>query len=172
MSCFPVSSPHPSLHHLDLIFQLLLQFVYSIPTSHICPTCLYHPSLYTIPPSPQLCFPCALTRLAIIAEENSLDLKISMSVSVLLPWRVPQGCAVLWMALSVRLVWGSIHTHHRPTHTLSKGHSKAVITSILRLCYYCYPPSSQRGLGPFLRVHSSKSKAHRPSSIKVPSPIT
>lgn len=161
-------SPSPR-SHISAAFAVCIQhshFPY-LPYMPLLPL-LIHNTL------PQLCFPCAPTRLAIIAEENSLDLKISMSVSVLLPWRVPQGCAALWMALSVRLVWGSIHTHRRTTHThtLSKGHSKAVITSIPRLCYYCYPPSSQRGLGPFLWVHSSKTEAQKPSSNKVPSPIT
>lgn len=87
-----------------------------------------------------------------------------VSVSVLLPCRVPQGCTALWMALSVRLVWGPC-THHR-THTLSKGHSKAVITSILQLCYCCYPPSSQSGLSPFLWVHSNENGAQNPAAIK------
>lgn len=57
---------------------------------------------------------------------------------------------------SLSVVHTRTHPQHTPeTHILSKGHSEAVITSILQLCYRCYPLSSPE-----------------PSSNKVPSPIT
>lgn len=108
----PLPALFLSWFHISAAFAVCIQhshFLY-LPYMPLSPLLIHNTP-------PQLCFPRAPTRLAIIAEENSLDLKISMSVSVLLPWRVPQGCAALWMALSVRLVWGSIHTHHRTTHT-------------------------------------------------------
>lgn len=51
-----------------------------------------------------------------------------VSVSVLLPWRIPQGCSALWMALSVHIVWGSIHTfsaHIAHKKDISRGCSKS-----------------------------------------------
>lgn len=91
-----------------------------------------------------------------------------VSVSVLLPCRVPQGCTALWMGPVCSPRLGSVYTHshsRESTHTLSKGHSKAVITSILQLCYCRYPPSSQAGLSPFLWVHSSENGAQKPVAI-------
>lgn len=61
----------------SLLFQLLRLYL-SIPTSPICPTCR-RPPLHTQHPSPPI---PPLTRMAIKAEGNSLDLKISMSLSL------------------------------------------------------------------------------------------
>lgn len=135
------------------------------------------PSLLIHNAPPQLYFPSTPTRMAIIAEEHSLNLKISMSLS-LCSCRGTSPKAALrygWPCLFASSGGPFTHSQHTPqnnTHTLSKGHSKAVITSILQLCYYRYPPSSQSGLGPFLWVHSSENGAQKPSSNKVPSPIT
>lgn len=77
-----------------------------------------------------------------------------ISVSVLLSWHVPQGCSVLWMALSAHFVWGAVYmlAHLREAHTpFPKDAQKAVITSIPQHCYCCYPLSRQSGLGPFLQ---------------------
>lgn len=99
-----------------------------------------------------------------------------VSASVLLPCRVPQGCTALWMSLVfLPCPWSTgthMHNAHQRTHILSKGHSEAVITSILQLCYCCYPLSSQSGLGPFLWVREQWEWGLEPSSNKVPSPIT
>lgn len=181
LSCFPVSSPHPSLflslHHLYFSY---FRCFYRMYTAVPPPLSALH--AFTLPPYTQCPSPTILPLYPHKNGYNSRGTFIKsknkhVSVSVLLPWHVPQGCAALWMALSVRLVWGSVHTlathtTEQHTHTLSKGHSKAVITSILQLCYYRYPPSSQSGLGPFLWVHSSENGAQKPSSNKVPSPIT
>lgn len=85
-------------------------------------------------------------RMAIKAEGNSLDLKISMSLSLC-------SCRVASPKAATRYGWPCLfassggpytHSQHTPqdTHTLFKGHSKAVNTSFLQLCYCHYPPSS------------------------------
>lgn len=98
-----------------------------------------------------------------------------VSASVLLPCRVPQGCTVLWMSPVFSLcLWSTrAHTHntHQRTHILSKGHSEAVITSILQLCYRCYPLSSQSSLSPFLWVRSGENEAQNPAAIKCLLPL-
>lgn len=98
-----------------------------------------------------------------------------VSASVLLPCRVPQGCTVLWMSPVFSLcLWSTrAHTHntHQRTHILSKGHSEAVITSILQLCYHCYPLSSQSSLSPFLWVRSGENEAQNPAAIKCLLPL-
>lgn len=162
----PLSLSFTTFSHL---FQLLFP-VSIIPTSPICPTCLRPPPLCMTPTPPHLYSPSTPTRMAIKAEGNSLDLKISMSLSlcscrVASPKAAPRyGWPCLFASSGVRT--HTHNTHHR-AHTLSKGHSKAVITCILQLCYYRYPPSSQSGLSPFQWVHSREKGAQ-----KVPSPIT
>lgn len=96
-----------------------------------------------------------------------------VSASVLLPCRVPQGCTVLWMSpVFSPCLWSTrAHTHntYQRTHILSKGHSEAVITSILQLCYRCYPLSSQSS--PFLWVRSGENEAQNPAAIKCLLPL-
>lgn len=119
---------------LSPLFLMYFSYFYriSIPTSSACPTCCRLPSLYTTPTPPHLCSPSTPHKKGYKSRGKFIRSK-NKHVSVSVPCRVPQGCTVLWMALSVRLVWGpyrhSQHTHIM--HTLSKGQSKAVITSIL-----------------------------------------
>ena len=108
------------------------------------------------------------------AEGNLLDLKISVSLSRC-SWLIasPKAAPCYGWALSARLIWGPrAHTGNTRTppsaHTLSKGHSEAVITSILQLSYCRFmPPSQSFPVGSFVAVRTGE-----PMSNKVPSAIT
>lgn len=127
LSCFPVSSPHPSLflslHHLNFSY---FRCFYRMYTAVPPPLSALH--AFTLPPYTQCPSPTILPLYPHKNGYNSRGTFIKsknkhVSVSVLLPWHVPQGCAALWMALSVRLVWGSVHTlathtTEQHTHTL------------------------------------------------------
>lgn len=92
-----------------------------------------------------------------------------VSVSVLLPWHIPQGCGALWMALSVHFVWGSIHTSsaHTPHHTQKRYFQRMLKKQLSPLfCSFVITVTPQANLA---LVSSCREK---PSSYKVPSLIT
>lgn len=112
--CFS-SPPSLSLHHLYLSSIPAAYSIYPFPPPLSALHAFTPLSLYTTPlslPIPPL-YPHKNGYRSggkFIRSKNK-----HVSVSVLLPCRVPQGCTALWMALSVRLVWGSAHTF--ATHT-------------------------------------------------------
>lgn len=125
----------------------------------ICPASLLLPPKYTTP-SPLPYSPSTPTRMARKAEGNSLDLKISMSLSLC-------SCRVASLQAAPRYEWpcllassGGPHTHthgtHHGMHTLSKGHSKAVITSVLQLLLLPLSPFKPISAVVFCRGPSSK----------------
>lgn len=155
-NCIP-----PWVFHL---FHLILQSVHGFP--YLCTTST----------PPYLCAPLYPHKNGFKSGGKFIRSKNKhVSASVLLPCRVPQGCTVLWMSpVFSPCLWSTrAHTHntHQRTHILSKGHSEAVITSILQLCYRCYPLSSQSSLSPFLWVRSGENEAQNPAAIKCLLPL-
>ena len=129
--CFLLSSVlshHPYFSYSSLQYPSILPHHLPYKPSPSPPN-TQHPSLPHSPSTP--------TGMAIKVEGNSLDLKISMSLSLC-------SCRVASPRAAPRYEWpcllassGGPHTHthgtHHRMHTLSKGHSEAVITSVLQL---------------------------------------
>lgn len=120
LACWcPFLSPPLSQPPLFLIYSTCFN---SIPTSPICPTCLCRPPphpLHTTPIPPM--HPLHPHMNGYKSEGKFIRSKNKhVSVSVLLPCRVPQGCTVLWMGPVCSPRLGSART--LATHTTERTH--------------------------------------------------
>lgn len=113
----PVSFHHPCLTFITSVSHNLASTLHP----PLPPSALHAFTLNILSPYPQK--NSDNSRGKFIRSKNRL-----VSVSVLLPWHIPQGCSTLWMALSVHFVWGSIHTfsaHIAHKKDISRGCSKS-----------------------------------------------
>lgn len=137
-------------------------------TLYILPYLLYLPSPSLLIPPPQIYSPSPSTRMVIIAEENSLDLKISASLSLCSCRGTSPKAAVYygWPCLLTSSGGPSTcwHTSEKHTHPFQRMLKKQLSLLFSSIVIAVIPSQANLVLVP--------SCSEKPSSYKVPSSIT
>lgn len=128
---------------------------------------------YMHPSPPPALHPFTLNHLSPYPQKNSDNSRGKfirsknkhVSVSLLLPWHIPQGCGALWMALSVHFVWRSIHTFSAHT-THKKRYFQQMLKKQLSPLYCSFvitapPPPAPKPIWP-----RSRPVVKNPAAVK------